>query len=779
MRNSRFTAAGLMVQIALILAIGAPLLTLWYAVLLRPLPYPHSSRIECLRGIVSYPQYARLAAQTQLGVWAFYKQDISAVTGPQFSLEANLTEVNRTFFRVLGIRAYRGHVFTPWRGGNDSRPMAVLSYHFWRRHYVRHDRTIGASLELHSQEYTISGILPRGENFTDADLYIPLRLKPAERGSLFATLNVLVRIAQPPRKWPAKKLQASLLRGLGDDAAFYSLQKLQNRIIHRMDGPLHMLVLAVLAVLLLGMINTVNLSASHTRGQTRQMSIRHVLGATRFRLFRQAGSNLFKMVVMGGCAGALLGVVILHWVTHSAQTGHIPRITEARLGPPFVIMALLLMLILIIFAATPVAYLTFYHLKKLERLRWDAMARPRNSSWFLVPVMTEIILATAIMLPAVGLCVSFFKLTHLPYGFNITHLRLLITQSPQSESVMKAEYARRTGKTLRGLPGVENASAATTAPFLFFDISAVTTQRRGFTRLTPTDISTVDDHYFATLQVPFLRGHNFQPFINTAVAARVAIVNQALAARLWGNLNPMGHQILWFHGANRIRSYRVIGEVQDFMQSGPRQLGSGYTNSFPARAEPILFLSLAQNPHRRLFIMVRAAGGNKSLNARLQHALLRLNPASPPIIFGGLQRRLAKFVALRKVSLWMAGLLSGLGIVLMTTGVYSMTAATLQARTRELAIRMALGATPRRMVHKELMRQTLTTVCGCLIGFIGGNWLLNILRSQLYGMRTHYFAAEMAEFIMLLAISLIAVLIPAAHAVHTDPHRLFAENYES
>ena len=800
-KSPAFTAVAVL---TLALGIGAntAVFTLLDAALFRRLDVPEPSRLVWLTGTsaqgsrfrgLSYPEYLehRDADSVFTGLMAYDHVPVALSGGGEPERVQGLI-VTGGYFRVLGVRLQAGRAFSPEEDATPlTHPVVVLGDALWRGRFGADPGIVGTSIVLDGQPYTVIGVAPRGFTGVDlgepGDLFVPMammdRLRP-DNGGLLANrgarwLRVVGRLrpgvtmdaaraqvgitgARIAAQWPESMERTGagiepMVGGLDPD--------------NRRDGiPIFTLLMAVPAmVLLIACANAANLLLARATGRRREIAVRLALGATRARLVRMLLAESLLLALAAGALGTLLAL----WLSDIVGAlGEVPSYITGALAPDLRVLAFTMTLALgtgLVFGLVPALGAT--RLAVAPALKDEGPGQGRLSRSRLVRgfVMTQVA-ASLVLLVVAGLFLrTLDKATRADLGFDARHgIAMTYDLTLQGyDAERQGAFDRLLLERVRALPGVEAASLVGDLPFSEREVSGQVL-REGDQEIAGTgardtyegfeaSFTVAWPDYFRTLGKAPVMGRDFAPS-DDARAPRVVIVNRTLARRLWPGQSPLGKRLRLAGRDEPLRE--VVGVVPDTkvhaLTEGPR----GFL-FFPERQQ--------QNFGGDLTLVVRTTGEGATMLPPVR-AILRGMDANLPVYR---QRSLEDQVRLgldkERAASALLGSFGALALVLAALGLYGVMAYAVTQRTREMGIRMALGAARRDVLRLIVVEGVRLASVGIVVGLVLSAALTRVIGRFLYGV-TPTDAVTFAAVAMLLAgVAALASLVPARRAVRVDP----------
>ena len=794
-KNPGFTIAAI-AALALGIGTNTAIFTVVNAVLLKPLTYPDADRIVQFqltfpdgKGIAaSIPKFFKWKAQTD----AF--QDVAAYDfgGPGFNLTGGSPEqvhglhVSEAYFRLFGAPVMLGRAFTPQEDSPNGGKVVVLSYGLWTRRFGSNPNIVGTTLSLGNEAYTVVGVL--GKSFfsdPEADIYLPFQFDPnsANQGHYFLAAGRLkpgVTLAQANAllKVAADQFRHQYPVALDVHESF-AVQPLRDSIVSDVRSSLFIMLGAVSLVLLIACANVANLLLIHATGRKREFAIRAALGAGRARIILQLLTESILLSTTGGILGLLLGYFGVR-VLLALSPGGIPRIGEhgAAVGIDWRVLAFTLgvsLLTGILFGLFPAIAASRPDLNStLKESSNRSGTGFRQSKARSLLVISEVSLALVLMIGATLLIRTFLAVRSVHPGFRSDHvltLEMSLTGDRYQKTAGVAQLSRNGRERLNAIPGVEVSASTCCLPLeggfgLPFDIVGRPVQKG---QQSGAGWMSASPGYFQAFKIPILRGRDFTEQDSTG-APGVVLINHAMAKQFWPKDDPLGQQIVigketgpQFEEPAR----QIIGIVGDIHDGGlnrdPRplmivpqaQVPDGMT-ALNARIGPVVWLVRTHtDPHQSISAVTdqlrQASGG---------FPVARVRPMDEIVI---------RSTARESFNMLLLTIFGASAMILASIGIYGLMAYSVQQRTQELGIRMALGA-DRAGIRTLVVRQGMQlALIGVVVGVAAAFGLTRLISSFLFGVKSWDPIAFITIPILLLLVALAAVWLPAVRAAKLDP----------
>lgn len=791
------------VVLTLALGIGAntAIFSVVYAALLRPLPYREPSRLFTLGesrtqhvisteiADTSYPDYLdwkRTAKSIQS--FAGYSGDAFTLTGngePKIIFAAQVTP---SFFSTLGVKPAMGRDFFDGEMQPDGPPVAILSYAFWRSEFGGDPNIVGRVIRLDSKPATIIGVLPRNFEFAparSAPIWVPIHLSgdPITRRSL-RWMNVIGRLApgftpdQARAEMEGINAQLSRAYPKENGSTFFVMESLREKIIGKIRPLLLVLLGAVGFVLLIACANVANLLLTRSISRRKEFAVRSALGASRADLFSQLLTESLLLSVIGaglGLLGAFWGVGLLVAMIPETQLQSMPYLRDAGTNlPVLAFLCGVTVLTAILFALAP--GLAASRTQVNESLKDESRggtssghARLRNTL-----VVAEIAVSLVLLIGAGLMLKSLRALLHQNPGFDAHNVLTFAVNLPDASYPSEKTYPFNSpsairfdhefSQRLRSLPGMLDVAETSGVPTnggsgtIRFLIEG---RPKETGREDECNILTVNTGYFSVLKIPLAAGRFFS-MNDSQDSPGVLIVNRAFAKSYFPNEDAVGKRIHFTFNAKE--PYRQIVGV----------VGDTASIDLAAAPVPIIYYPNDQGPATYLSYLVRTAGDPVAFAGAARVALRDLDPQLPLIQPQTLEQvaNQSPSVFLRRYPSYLIGSFAALALILATVGLYGLISYTVLQRTREIGIRVALGAQRRDIVRMVLRQGIRLAVAGVAIGVLAGLALTRLvtgLTSLLYGVTPSDWVTFTSVALVLFTVALAACSIPARRAMRVDP----------
>jgi putative ABC transport system permease protein len=783
---------------ALALGIGAntAIFTVVNAVLLKPLTYPDADRIVQIE-LTSPNGNAAYASVPKFEIWrqqtSVFK-DVGAYdfAGPGFNITGDRPEVvhgahvSEAWFRVFGVPFTLGRGFTPGEDLPHGGKVAVLSYGLWQRRFGSNSDVVGKVLTLGGEPYTVVGVT--GRDFVsdpDADVWIPFQFDPNStnqahffRAAAMLKPGVTVALANAQMKLAWQQFLRAFPKA--EPQGRFGVEPLRDSIIGDARHSLMVLVGAVGLVLLIACANVANLLLVRATGRKREFAIRSALGARRSRIIRQLLTESVMLAVAGGVLGSILGFVGVRALLAISPAG-LPRVGEdgSAIGVDWRVLAFTLGVSLftgILFGLFPAFSVSRTDLNSSLK---DSSNRSgtgiRHGRARALLVITEVLFAVVLLIGSALLIRTFMALHAVNPGFdghNVITMDMSLTGPRYEITAGVAQLSREGRQRVNAIPGVEESALTCCLPIEGqFGL--------GFTIVgRPVDPSkgppgagwmSVSPDYYKLFRIPVIRGREFTDR-DTASSPPVAVINQALAKEYFPNENPIGQQIWIGHGIGpefEEPPRQIVGVVGNTHEGGlGREPGSLMIVPDAQVTDGVTKLNGSFVPMRWV---VRTRGDPRRLLNEITEQLRQASGGFAVSRVRMMDEIILRSTARENFNMLLLTIFGAVALVLAAIGIYGLMAYSVEQRTQEMGIRMALGA-DRSAIRKLVVWQGMRlALVGVLLGIGAAFWLTRFLASFLFGVKAWDPAVFVSVPLILAAVALLAVWLPASRASKLNP----------
>jgi predicted permease len=690
--------------------------------------------------------------------------------------------VSADFLPALGVRPVLGRGLLP-ADDDRRRPARVvlLSHAFWRQHFGAAASALGKTLELDGSPYVIAGVLPAGFRYpgepllgtaADVDVWLPLAGNPLigvpQRSLRF--LKVIARrragVAERAAREEVRQIGGQLAQEYPASDRGFALraQPLAMLVKGRIRSPLLLLLGAVGFVLLLTCANVANLALARNAARQQELSVRIALGASGTRLLRQLLAEALALAALGGALGLGLAYGCLRALAAAAPPGLLPA-GEISLGAASLLFTAAAALGCAVLAGA-LPGLQLRHLAVAPSLAAGARTLSAGNRRLRAALVAFEMAVALTLLVAAGLLVrSFVRLLAVDPGFTASHLVTLTTQTPPAARTPEQRSAvyRAIADRLAAVPGVRGVGAVSRLPLTGANIgSALTIEgSRAAAGETPeVEYRVATPSYFATMGIPLRSGRLFDAR-DEAAPGQVVLINQSAAKRYWPGQDPVGKRIKLGPDPERKRWITIVGVLGDVRHFG-----------LDALPRPEAVVPFAYSPLSNPILVVRTAAGPAQPSPTLRSlsdAVRSATPGLPVYNVAPMQELVERSAAQRRFLMELLTAFAAAALLLAAVGVYGIAAQSVTQRTREIGLRMALGARPGaalRLILRDGLRSILP---GLALGSAAAVALTRTLRSMLFEVSPLDPVAFAAAAAMLLGLGVFACLVPARRASRVDP----------
>ena len=804
-RSPGFTGAALL-SVAIGVGANSSIFSVASALLLRPLPYQDAERLAILwsrspgLGIAedwfSTAQYFDIKAghqgfeQVAIAIGGNYN-----LTGGGEPERIGTVRVSSNLLPMLGARPALGRLFTAEEDAAGGAGVAVLNYGTWARRYGSDPGVVGRSMTLNGQSFQIVGVLsasfslPRevmptlgGAENAEVLLHLPLAADAAtarnhEDYNIIGKLKPGVTVAAAQAGMDP--ITARLRREHPDfypanGGLTFDIVPLQEQVVGEVRRSVVILIAAVGFVLLVACANVANLQLSRALARHKEIAVRAALGASRARIVRQLLTESILLALAGGALGLVLSVWSLEAI-RALGSRSVPRLAEITIQGDVLLFTLAISVVSgVLFGLAPavrVCRLDLHdHLKEGSRgsagtsAVWSPSGRGQNMRQLLV--IAELALSVMLLIGA-GLAIrSFTRLQQVPTGFNpanLLTLELTMNGPNYNEPQAVLDTYRQLWERLERLPGVTAAGAVSALPLSqMFAWGPITIEGRPLQpgeAFINVDQRIVGGSYFGAMEIPLLKGRLFTEQ-DTRTQPRVVIIDDFMARQLWPNEESLGKRIRTggidaTATAPWLTVVGIAGRVKQYTLDGDSRIA--------------IYLPHTQAIGRAMNVVLRTSGDPSAIAPAVRREVRALDPDLPIYNVRTMAQRVDESLARRRFSMLLLTLFAGLALGLAAIGIYGVIAYLVAQGTRELGIRMALGATPRGVLLLIMRHGLRVTLVGLGAGLAGAFALTRFMRNLLFGID----AADPATFatvsLLLTAIALAASYFPARRAARIDP----------
>jgi putative ABC transport system permease protein len=798
---------------ALALGMGAntAIFSVVNAVLLAPLPYPQSDRMMRIeRGFpgmeggpsVSIPKYMawRKANQT------FQAMTLYDIWGPGLNLgsgdrpqQVKAIHVSAEYFQVFGVSPSVGRTFLPQEDQPNGPKATVLSSDLWRSHYASDPSLIGKPILLGGDQYTVVGILPATfHSDPPADVFIPMQADPnsTNQGHFLLAAGRLKPGATVESARANMAIAGEQFRRANpmwmDKSESVAVIPLRDALVGNVRLALLILVGAVGFVLLIACANVANLLLARAAGRQREIAIRTAIGASRGDLIRQLLTESVLLATAGGVLGLLIGAWSVPLLL-AVSPGNIPRINDETHAVSAIstldwhVLAFTFAIALltgVLFGLLPALRISKLDVNSvLKEASGRAGTGLRHNRLRGVLVAAEMALAVILVAGAALMIRTFVGLRSVQPGFdphNVITMQTSLSGGRYDSTAKAANMIRQVTDAIETLPGVRAAASTVMLPIeggidLPFILEGVAPPK-GNLYNGDEQWRFITPHYFSALRVPLLKGRVFDQR-DSGNSARVLIVNQAFAKKYWPKGDPVGQRVTIGKGLGpefEDPTRQIVGIVGNVSETGLQ--GADAPAIYIPESQTTDGLTKLANSVIPLSWIIQTATDPATLSAAIQHEIQSVDTQLAASKIRTMDQVISESTARQNFNMLLLTIFAGLALLLAAIGIYGLMSYTVEQRTQEIGIRMALGANRSDMLKLVVRQGMLLTGIGVVIGLAASLGLNRLLANLLFGIKTTDPMTYVMVAVILVSVALLACYIPARRATKIDP--LVALRYE-
>jgi putative ABC transport system permease protein len=777
--------------LTLALGIGATtsIFSVVNAVLLRPLAIEDSSRVVLLQeqwrgssGDVSVGNFNDIKNQSNSYV------EVSCSNNASFNLQTqDIPErvdgevATFNYFTTFGVQPIAGRVFTADDDRPGQAPVVVISERFWRTRLHADPSIVGKPIRVNGLPTTVVGVMPKSFDplLSNSNLWVPAAFTPAQIAdhdnhylNVTARLKAGVAItqAQSELELIAHRLQQQY--PLDDADRSFRIQPLANALLGDQRLSLRMMLAAVGFLLLIACANIANLQLARSRARQKEIAMRAALGASPSRIVRQL---LAENVVLG-LAGGVVGVFLAYWAVSwiiAHGPAEMPRLDQSRIDASTLAFACVVALLSsFLFGLAPAFRSASTRLNEAFKSASGIVGGTRDRVRSLL-VVGEVALALLLMTGAGLLIRSALLVSHVDPGFDTSNVvvgRVGLPDAGYHDPAVARQTFERLINASDALPGVESAAVVSRAPLAGGGSSnglLAEGKALDLANLVNSQLQIVSPSYLSTARVPLKAGRDFTPQ-DTRERTFVAIINETLARTMWPGENPIGKRFACCESGPKGRLdpvwHEVVGVVADVRAQG-----------LDRQAQPSFYIPIAQMPPsawdwigRTMDLMVRTRAGAAPIR-ELQSAVASAAPEVPIYRLSTMQQKISSTLERSHFDTFLLAIFAVTALLLSSVGIYGVLWYMVTQRTRDIGIRMALGASQGQITWDVLGFGVRLAAIGLVIGLAAAFAATRLLSSLLYGVRATDAITFAVVSLILLAVALIASYLPARRATRVDP----------
>ena len=788
LRSKSFTAIAVL---ALALGIGAnsAIFSVVNTVLLRPLPYKNPDALMTVWEDATHmgfpfntPSPANFIdwrdQNTVFEGMAALAQRSFNLTGAGEPERFDGRRVSANLFTLLGVQPELGRGFLPEEDQPGTR-VVILSHGVWQRRFGGDRGIVGKPLTLDGESYTVVGVMPKTINMPTVEgwsdqLWVPIAFsseEAANRGGHY--LEVIARlkpgVSQSQAQAEMNTIAARLEKQYPQFNTRYGIKvrSLHDQLVGNIKPALLVLLGAVGFVLLIACANVANLLLARAAVRQKEIALRLALGASRARLTRQFLTESVLLSLLGGACGLLFAFIGLR-LLKSFIPSAISQAGDITMDPKVLFFTALVSLVTgLIFGLAPASQASHSNLNDtLKESGRDASASSRGNRIRSTLVVSEVAVSFLLLIGAGLLINSFLHLLKLDPGYRAENLLTMKVQLPElkyPDKDRRVAFYSELIRRIEGLPGVESAAAASNLPLTYNgDSMPIGVEGRADPppdQMPDVIYRTITPGYFKTMGIQLVQGRDITPQ-DRGEAARVTVISEKTARHFWPGENPIGKRLKPGGAASQSPWREVIGVVRDVRQ-----------NDFAAEPKMQMYFSYEQvvtlQPNA---IVVRTKGVDPvSLGPTVRNTVWSLDKDQPVSNIRSMEEIVSTAVARQRFSTMLLGIFAALALILAAVGIYGVMSYSVAQRTREIGIRMALGAQRSDVLKMTVMQGVKLVGIGVLIGVGAALVLTRVMASLLFGVSATDPVTFASISFVLIAVALLASYIPALRATRIDP----------
>lgn len=703
-----------------------------------------------------------------------------------------------SLFQTLGVKPILGRVLAEDENPVDTPTRVLLiSERFWEKHFNKDPNVVGKIMRVDGLDKTVIGVMPKNFYMFDeqADFWTPMNWTRTEMSSATYNLGTMARlkpgvsIQEAQAEMDALAVQQISVEPVKNKNLSIRLQPMSDALYGDLRQPLLLLQGAVALVLLIGCANVAGLLLARAASRRTEIAVRTAIGAGRWRIIRQLITESLPLSVLGGALGILFAWAGLKLFIAAAPPGF-PRLNELGIDPVVLTFtAAVAVLTAVVFGVVPAIQASktdlVGSLKETGRSGTDGVARQHLRS---VLVTLQIAMALVLLIGAGLMINSFVRIETNPLGADPKNLLTFNFSFARDEAIKPVARYRNQGvweinplteqtykrifERLKTMPGVVSVAGAGTPPLsgslgMGFWIEGrpqtpgpdgMAPQSAGYIAVTP--------NYFATLKAPMAQGREIDDR-DTESSPFVAVINETMAKKFWPNENPIGQRIkLDYVPDEPVRE--IVGVVKDIRMSlQQRQFTPTVYVSYQQQTRR--FMGAGYGVRATMFFVLRTAGKPMALSESVQHAVAEVDPNRPVSSIRSVEEYLDQQVQYVHLYVLLLGIFGGIAAVLASIGIYGVMAFSVAERTREIGIRMALGASSNDIFRLVVLHALILLGVGLTLGLAGSFALTRYLSSALYEVKATDPSTFAAVSLLLALVAVVACLIPTRRAVAVNP----------
>jgi predicted permease len=798
-KSPGFTAVALL-SLAIGISANTAIFSIANTLFLRPLPYKDASSLVILwnrsPGLGITEDWFSTAQYFDIKTGHHGFEDVAIAIGGNENLTGDgepervgTIHVSSNLLPMLGVQPAGGRLFVASEDAKGAAGTAVLGYGMWVRRYGSDPHVIGKSLTINGSTYQVIGILPRSFSLPrevlptlggaeQADILLPLPLAPdAAQNRDREDYNIIGKLKPGVSLQQAQAEMDTITARLRRDhptnyppngGLTFGIVPLSEQVVGDSRRALFVLLFAVAFVLLIACANVANLQLSRALARQKEIAVRMAIGASRTRIARQLLTESLLLSLCGGALGVLLALGSLKWV-RILGPGSVPRLADISIDGRVLLFTLFISLVSgAMFGLAPALRVSHIDLQSTLKEGGRGFAGAgmwgRGNGLRKSLVVSELALSVLLLIGATLLVRSFSNLQSVSTGFNpknVLTLELTMTGNKYRESQLVLSTYKQIVDKLEALPGVKYVGAITSLPLSqMFAWGPITVEGRippPGENFINADVRVVAGHYFEAMQIPLREGRFFSES-DTKTSPPVGIVDDYMAQQLWPNQSPLGKRLHNGGITDKAPWITVVGVVGRIKQ---------YTLDTDSRIA--IYYPQTQFATRAMNVVIRTSAEPDALYSAARREIQNVDPDLPIFHPVTMDQRVQESLARRRFSMLLLSLFAALAVALAMIGIYGVVSYLVNQGTREIGIRMALGATPRAILHLVIARGMALAIPGVTIGLLVSIAFTRAMRTLLFGVSPVDPFTFVAIPLLLAFVAFLASYIPAQRATRVDP----------
>jgi predicted permease len=798
-RSRKSPGANAIMVVTLALGIGATtaIFSVVYGVLLKPLPFTEPDRIMSVFEVNSHGTWSRLAdpnfddfrdQNRSFQALAKYGESMASVSGASQPTRTAVASVSPEFFKVFRIHPFMGRDFTAADARKGANPVVIASYGYWKQHLRSSSDLSRAHLKADNTIFSVIGVLPDGFQFPpDVGLWVPADLDGENSSRTAHNYDAVGRLRDGVTVEQARADISAIahhIHAASSEQGDYLLTDgtvvpLQDSITGKTQTALLVLMGAVGFLLLVGCANVANLLLAQASVREREIAVRRALGARRGRLIRQFLSEALLLSLAAGALGTLGAFWGVKGLLALAPE-NLPRLNSVSINLPVLAFALLLSTsVAAVLGAFTALRATSGDVREGLGGQGRGQTGSPSSQRIGRGIVTAQIAITLVLVAGAGLLGrSLMKVLEVDPGFSVDKTLTMDVSLPWTgweDAKAKADqgiFFSNVLDRLKRIPGVRKVGATSGLPmdgglpdgmFLLMSQNEIPKTLEGLgslrgqnERTGVADFCVATDGYFQVLGIPLIRGRIFNEH-DAADSPHVAVISDSLARLRWPGQDPIGHTIEFGNMDGDLRLLTIVGIVGDVHEYG-----------LDAPPRPTVYVNLLQRPRSAMTITMLTDADLRVVTTAAREILQKLNPEIPAR-FRMFSQIYSASLGSRRFNLILIGFFGMVALLMATAGVFGVMAYSVSRRTREIGVRVALGAGQQEVLSLILGQGLRTILLGIALGLAGSLALTRTLESLLFGVTARDPLTFAGVILLLMAAALFACYIPARHATRIDP----------